>query len=271
MASVLGSFAFSFFKWTSAFNLYDYMLTDPLAFFFNCTAILLILRRRQFSFFLVCLLGLFNKISMVGVIPCYLLRDLLERKLKISSVVSAVSVIMIYLVFRTNMPAPVKTYSLITVFTGIPRWQSLVVLNLSVFGILTFFTVSRMWLSKFTLSLAPLAMMSLISTLFICDKERGIIYAFPLVLISVLGIRMETRKGRILTIAPIFTYFLVEIIQERLHIRAKPLFFIEFGIFVVLEAAFLCEYFKDNPKFKAIIAQVNSVRKGGRHKSAALN
>lgn len=265
--AILGSYVFSFFEFTSPFHLYDYMLTDPLAFLFISIAIFLMLRQRRIAFFLVCLVGLFNKETVGFLIPCYLLWELLGRRLRLSSVIAAVTISIAYVAFRNLWPVllsvPVNNYSLRTIFMGIPNWLNAFLLYLYVFGILFYFTISRMWLSKFTLSLAPLAILSFTCIFFAGDKERMIIYAFPLVLLSVLGIRAKTIKAKALTIAPIFAYFLFKFIETWSPLRMRFFLPIQFSTFVVLETAFFHEYFKSNSRYRIIIAKLKNYLLGG--------
>lgn len=253
IVSVLGSIVFSSFKWTTSFYISDYMLVDPLAFFFITLAVFFMLRKRKAAFFLTCLLGMFNKETVGLLIPCYLLNELLEDRLRMHSIMGAASVIIIYSVFRNMVPIPINTYSLKNVFMGMPPWQSIIVHFFSSFGILTFFTLSRMWLSNFTLSLSPLAVSSLIILSFVSDKQRMVAYIFPLVLFSVLGLRITSKRSFILLIFPVLIYFFAEVMQGWIHLKTRTLFLIEFSIFILLESIFFYEYYRHNRRVRGTI------------------
>jgi hypothetical protein len=96
-----------------------------------------------------------------------------------------------------------------------------------------------MWLSRFSLSLLPLALMSYISICLVSDKERVMIYAFPFVLLSVFGLRFNTKKERLLSLTPLFVYFCLNFVQDWWQFRFRIVFLIGLIIFVIIESFFL--------------------------------
>lgn len=237
---ILGSILFSMLQWTAAFNLSDYMLTDPLAFCLIALAVVFIVQQKRYAFFSVCFLGLFTKEIIAFLIPAYLLYELLESRLSGGSVVAAATIVTVYVLYRLSVPVPLNTYSLQTTFIGFPgRWRSILSWPLAVFGVLTFFAISRMWLSKIALSLTPLAIGSFASAFFATDESRALVYAFPFVILAVLGVRATSTGARVLGIVPIFVYFLLETIQVQLQLRFIFFALMQFVIFVIIESSFL--------------------------------
>jgi hypothetical protein len=179
-----------------------------------------------------------------------------NKKIDIFFVLFSITVIIAYAIFRMNVFIPVNNYSLKTSFMGLYSVKVVFSWFMSTFGILTFFTLSRIWFSKLTLSLTPLLVLTFVSTLFATDKERTLIYAFPLVILSVIGFRVQPKKETILTLAPILIYALLELLQAQYKIRFIYFSISEFVIFVIIEFFFLREYFKNNQRVHAIVTQV---------------
>ena len=245
MASVLASFTFSSFWFAVGFNFFHYMLVDAAGFLFMLMAIFSMLKRKKVLFYFICFLGLFNKESMLFVLPCYVLYDFFEgEKIDITCFLGIVFILGVYLVFRMIMPVSVNTYSIKTILGFNYFWKQWFTVPFLTFGALIFFILTRAWLSKTALALAPLFLIVYISIPLVSDKERLFVYAFPFIIISTFGLKISTFKGRLLLIAPLIIYFFLNFVQDYLEIRFRIVFFGGLIIFLILENFFLREYFK---------------------------
>ncbi|MCM8757745.1 MAG: hypothetical protein NC903_01635, partial [Candidatus Omnitrophica bacterium] len=192
LLSFLGQI-FCLLLWIFRFLLYDYMLTDPLNFLFISLTLFFMLKDKKPLIYLIFLLGLFNKEVFGFIIISYLLFRFLQKELKISEIFIISFIIIVYLLFRTFMPVPVNKFTFKNIFWGM-NFYRIVSIYLNSFGILFFFTLTRMWFSSFTISLLPLGLGGIFTTIFASDHQRIIEYTnFNLVIFSVLGIKLKNK------------------------------------------------------------------------------
>jgi hypothetical protein len=239
-AAAAASVLFSGIK-VMKFSVYDYMLTDPLAFFLIALGVLFMLQRKRRAFLLTCLVCAFTKEVGLFLLPCYVLRDFLESRTFNRRVAAwGVAIIGLVLVFRTSVHVPVDTYSLATTFTGRIGLVHVVPALLSVFGILLLFCLTRAVFSPFALSLLPLALGAVLTCFFAQDFERMVVYAFPFVLIAVFGVRVEKSVTRFLAIGfPAVVFFLLVLGPSGFYVRSVMMSRIEVAVAVLIEGVFL--------------------------------
>lgn len=249
--ALLGAAAFAVNYWIVAFNLWDFMLTDPMSYAMLGLALIFMITGKRNLFFLTCLAGILVKEMLIFLLPCYLLYALLQRKSKKADWIIAVCIVLAYFAFRATVPVPVNTYSLQTTFTGIPNWEAYYHKIWASFSFLTLFAISRMFLSRLSLALTPLALGSLFATLFVSDIERAFVFAFPFVFLSILAVPVHSRLGRVLAVAPVVVYLLIWLAQARLHTSLAVPSASYLLLFVALEALFYFVYFKIDPLGRA--------------------
>lgn len=249
--ALLGAAAFAVNYWIVAFNLWDFMLTDPPAYAMLGLALLFMITGRRWLFFLACFTGIFVKEMLLFLLPCYLLYTLLRRKSSKADWIMAGGIVLVYLVFRAVVPVPVNTYSLQTTFTGMPDWHPYYQKIWGSFSFLILFALSRMFLSRLSLALLPLALGSLFATFFVTDIQRAFVFAFPFVFLSILAVPVRSWSGRVLAVAPVVVYLLIWLVQARLHTSLASPSASYLWLFVVLEALFYFVYVKIDPLGRA--------------------
>jgi hypothetical protein len=238
-AGVAGAlFSTTFFL--SPFNLYDYMLTDPMGYFFISVSVFLMLKRMDGLFFLISLLAVFNKETQFFVLAAYLLVQIHERRLNVASIVMCLLIAFAYGLFRTVVTIPVNRYSFASVFQGFPSPSEIRASAISTFGFSVYLTASRFWLSKFNLLLTPIALGIFFSSLFVGNTERAYVYVFPLVLLAILGVRTDSKITRALSLAPV-----VAVLAFQWITVPQPF---ALALLVILEAVFLLNYWLRMPQ-----------------------
>jgi hypothetical protein len=134
--SVAGAILFLSNWWTARFNLADYMLTDPIAFFLNAIAVWALVRRKRTLFFVVCAVGLLNKETMLPMLVAYPMSELLvDHRVPRSSIAFLIGIPVAMSAFRHAIPVPDGGYSLLGSFSGGMTSAKWVLLEgLTVFG-----------------------------------------------------------------------------------------------------------------------------------------
>lgn len=239
LAAIVTIFSFSAVFRLTRYHLTNYMLTDPLALMFIALGTYLMWRRNDRWFFVVGFVAVFNKEIHFFLLASYALMQLAERCLDRRSIAMYAVICISYLALRLTLPIPNDTYSLSSLYLGLPSLGTVARTALSVFGILALFTLSRVWLRRFTLYLLPLVAGAFLTTLFAVDAERSYVYAFPVVFLSVFGVSAHTRAARLLAVSPGLVFVLMVLAQPRLEaVSQQGWDRLSFGLFLVLEGAF---------------------------------
>jgi len=207
---VLGSLAaalFAFSPATARADLSQFMLTDPLAFCLAALAVFALVRRNRLVFYAACLVGVFNKETMVPLLACWPLSEvLLERRLRTSTLLLSGSIAAAWAAFRVLLPIPVDRYSLTAEFVGTLSQAKLVILGLAVAYGPLLVTVWRAVGSRAALSLAPFALANVISMWFLGSTDRAAAMAIPAVLLSMFWFWPTDLRTRLLVLAPMVPY-----------------------------------------------------------------
>ncbi|MDP9318105.1 MAG: hypothetical protein M3O94_03325, partial [Actinomycetota bacterium] len=181
---------------TGRFNFYVYILTDPLAFFLTAIAIFALVRRRRGLFFLVCLVGVFNKETMVPLLMCYPLSELLvEHRVRGRSVIAAGSIVAAWFAFTLLLPVPVHTYSLLREFRGLGYIGTVAAAAVATFGVL----ILGWWrpvISPLLVSLLPFAAGNVAAAWFVGDTTRALAQVLPVLVVAILWLWPLDRLGR---------------------------------------------------------------------------
>jgi hypothetical protein len=212
--AIAGVLAFVAVPTTHRFNLWNFMLTDPMAFLLAVVAILALVIRRRWLFFACCLLGVFNKESMLPMLLCYPLYEFLtERRVRSSTVGITVAIAAVWLAFRELLPVPVDTYSLWSEFRG-PEYVAVVATEvLVVFGVLLLAVWRGLW-SNLALALAPFAALQVLSGFFVGQVDRAVVQAIPLVIVAVLWRWPRERPKQALVLLPISAYLIAQALAQ---------------------------------------------------------
>ncbi len=179
--AVLAVAVFGLHPWLTGFNLWDYMLPDPLAYALIAVAALALIRHHLPLFLVACLVGLFVKEVFVFVLPAYAIYEYLNHRPWQRSLILACTLLLPYGLFR--LLAPVSgTYSLAVYLHPV----SLRMLQALIFTFGPLYLLAIVWLrqSRLAIAFVPLALGAAASTLFITDTERVLVYAFPVVLFA---------------------------------------------------------------------------------------
>jgi hypothetical protein len=206
---VLGSLAagaFAFSPATARADLSQFMLTDPLAFCLAALAVFALVRRNRLVFFAACMVGVFNKETMVPLLACYPLSEaLLERHVRTSTLLLSGTILAAWTALRALLPVPVDRYSLLAEFVGAPSQAKLVILGLAVAYGPLLVTVWRALGSRVALSLVPFALANVASMWFLGSTDRAAAMAIPFVL-SMFWFWPTNRVTRLLVLAPLVPY-----------------------------------------------------------------
>jgi len=238
-AAILALISFTAIFRLTRYHLTNYMLTDPLALLFIALGTYLMLRRNDRWFFALGFVAVFNKEIHFFLLASYALMQLVERRLDRRSIALYAAIAGSYLLFRLVLPIPNDSYDLRSLYLGFPSLSVIARTALSVFGILALFTLTRIWLRPVTLYLLPLVAGAFLSTLVATAAERGYVYAFPVVLLSVFGAPAHNRAARLLALSPGVVFLLMTLAEPRLDgISQRDWDLLSLALFLVLEAAF---------------------------------
>jgi hypothetical protein len=205
---------------TDRFNFEIYMLTDPLAFFLTAVAIFALVRRRPILFFVVCLVGVFNKETMLPLLVCYPLSEaLIEGRVTRGSVITALAIGAGWYAFTRLLPVPVHTYSLLREFRGPAYAGTVAAALIATFGVLLIGSW-RGILSPVVVSVVPFGLANVAGAWFVGDTHRAVAQATPVVVLAVLWLWPSDRLGRTLVLAPCVGYLLERAIHDGLGVTS---------------------------------------------------
>ena len=188
---------------TARWNLNDFMLTDPMAFFLTALAIWALVQQRRGLFFVACAVGVLNKENMVPLLLAYPLAEgIRTRRFPWVSASWAIGIGMGWIAFRAVLPVPVDTYSILGQFRE--GWQ-----HVRLMGVVLLFTmgpllpaVRRGLRDPVIVSLLPFAAAAILSAWFVDDLERAMIQALPVVLLAGLRPWTSSVRARIAVLVP---------------------------------------------------------------------
>ena len=214
---------------TAKFYFWDYMLTDPMAFFLTALAIWALVTRKRFLFFAACAVGVLNKESMVPMVIAYPLTEAwVDHQVRRSSIAAAVGIVVGYYLFRVVMPEAPTGYTIINQFhTGLHHMKLMAAAGITVFGLMIPAALRRPWGSRLMISLAPFAVACVLAAWFVDDLERALVLALPAVCVAIFWLWPTDLRRQLLTLAvvPIVVLHMV-IAQEfpgsAIFIRAFP-------------------------------------------------
>lgn len=195
-------------------NLWDFMLTDGAAFLFMLLGIYLLIIRRERLFLLVTFVGMLNKETVLLLLPCYLLKMILERRLNVGRVAGVAVIFAIYFLFRVSIPIPNNSYTLANTFVGIPTPEFVARGMFGIFGVLVIAAIFRFGRNEVNIWLMPLALGAIASEMFThFDAERTYVVALPLIFAATFGLKLDSLA---LVIAALVTpaLFLLERLTE---------------------------------------------------------
>jgi hypothetical protein len=188
---------------SAKFNLRDYMLTDPMAFFLAALAIWALVSRRRFLFFAVCAVGVLNKESMVPMVLAYPLTEVwLEHHLRPSSVAAAAGIVVGYTLFRVVTPEATTGYTMLNQLnTDFVHIKSIVAMGIVVFGIALPAALRRPWGSSLIVALLPFAIACVLEAWFASDLGRVMAQALPAVCVAIFWLWPADLPRQLLTLA----------------------------------------------------------------------
>jgi hypothetical protein len=201
--AVLGVTAFLTDPPTARWNLNDFMLTDPMAFFLATLAIWALLTRRRSVFFAACLVGVVNKESMVPMLVAYPIAEgLRARRVPWIDAGWALAIGAGWLLLRMTLPVPVDTYSFLGQFReGWPHVRLMGVAALFTLGPLLP-AVRRGARDPAIVGLLPFAVAAVLSAWLVDDVERVMIQALPVALLAGLRPWTPSLRSRLAIAAP---------------------------------------------------------------------
>jgi hypothetical protein len=172
--------------WPFQFSLWDFMLPDALSFGLISLGVYLLIRRQKVAFLAVCAVGVLTKEIVLLLLPAYAILEGLEGRWRLNTFVASVVIGAAYLGVRSLIEIPFNNYGPSTTFTGftIGALQGVVASCATLFGLLIARVPLGAWRSPVALALLPLAVGSLLATLFITNTDRATIYAFPFVIVA---------------------------------------------------------------------------------------
>ena len=200
--ALAGMSLFVVHPFSDRFNLWDYMLTDPMAFFFVALAIWALVKRKRFLFFAVCAVGVLNKESMVPMVIAYPLTEAwVEHHVRRSSVVAAAGIVAGYYLFRVVMPEASTGYTILNQFhPGLHHIGLVVTACITFFGFLIPAALRRPWGSPLMIALVPFAVACVLEAWFVGDLERAIVQSLPVVCVAILWRWPADLRRQLLTL-----------------------------------------------------------------------
>ncbi len=188
---------FALNPWLVGHYLQDYVMADPLALAFLCLAVLLLWRRRYEWFLVVVGTGLFVKETLAFALACYPFVRWLEDQRDVRPILAVTVAALPYGLFRFLLPIPEAGYSL---FSAWLASSPLLITErvTAIYGPLLILAALGLRRSRFLPKLLPMALGSVGAALFISEPGQSLIYAFPVVLLSVVALAgYPDRKERI--------------------------------------------------------------------------
>jgi hypothetical protein len=186
------------------YNLWDYMLTDPMAFLLAGIAIFALIRRKPLLFFSACLVGVFNKEALVPMLVCYPLSEfLLDRRVRASSVLASLGIAGLWFLFRHLLPIPVARYSFISEFWGIGQTRAVIIAAGATFGFLAVASW-RVLFAPVLIALLPFALAQVaVGWLFFANTKRVLVQALPFLIIAIFAAWPVASLTRLLVALPV--------------------------------------------------------------------
>jgi hypothetical protein len=238
-AAVLAAVSLSQITQVFAFNLYDYMLTDPLAFLLLALSVYLMITRRERLFFLVALVGVFSKEIHLLALPCYLLMQHAQRRLTRSAVLGSAAIVAIYFAFRASLGLRDNASIILSEF-AVPAPSAVGLGFFQIFGVLAISSALRAVLARINLWLMPLALGGVALAMFPpTHVERTYVVAFPLIFISTFGLRLETPVLQVSAMATPLLFLVQRVTDPAWSLPFEWSFSIAA---LMLEAIFVCAY-----------------------------
>jgi len=200
--AIVAAVAYTRFDAAFHFNLWDFLLTDPLAHVFVALSIYLMLTERVLAAVAVSLLGVFNRETQLLVLPCCVLIQLFARRPLLPVVAGSTAVVAVYFAFRAVVPVPIDTYSLASTFHGVPAPAVAVEWLLYTFGVLLISTLVRLPTRLSNVALLPILIGACLSTLVSTDWNRALVTGAPVALVVSFGVRPNSLLAAALALVP---------------------------------------------------------------------
>ena len=198
--ALAGAVVFLVNPYTVRYNLWDYMLTDPMAFFLAALAIWALVKRNRTLFFAACAVGVLNKGTMLPMLVAYPLSEAwLDRHIRRSSITAVVGILAGYYLFRVAMPEALPDYTLSTqagAALANVRVGLMVTAGITVFGVMVPASLRRPWHSGLMIALVPFAAFAVLGTL-----PRHQVQALPAVCLGMFWRWPTMRRERLLLLA----------------------------------------------------------------------
>ncbi|MEA2556580.1 MAG: hypothetical protein QOG88_118 [Actinomycetota bacterium] len=215
--SLYGVILFFGLSYAVKFNVYDFWLTDPLAFFFTALGVFAAIDRRRVLFAACLAVGVLAKESVIFVAPLYLslnVRTRADKRLLLESLLVALPAVLVLVAVRVFIPAmnadpayvaslprlvaadtrSVPDYSPSVVFRTVMRyrlahWSSTLAQAVSAFGVLIpallVFGGRKAW--ELAVRLSPFLVLVFVQLAFAFNTQRLVVLAFPAVIALALG------------------------------------------------------------------------------------
>lgn len=207
--AVAGVVLFAINPWTEKFNLWNYMLTDPMTFFFVALAIWGLIRRHRGLFFVACAVGALNKEALIPMVVAYPISEaLVDHRVRWSSAILVVGIVAGYSLFRLLMPEASR-YTIQSQFRpGLHHVKLMANAGIDVFSLTIPALLWRPWRSRLMIALAPFVVACVLEAWFVGNLERAMAPAFPAVCVGILWLWPVGSLRQVLTLLVVPLYFL---------------------------------------------------------------
>ena len=187
---------------TARWNLNDFMLTDPMAFFLTALALWALVHRRQGVFFVACAIGVLNKESMVALLLAYPLAEVFRvRRFPWVPASWSLAIGAGWVVVRVVLRCrPTPTRSLDS-SVRIPAC-AIDGRGPAIHDGTAASAIRRGLRDPVILSLLPFAAAAILSAWFVDDVERAMVQALPVVLLAGLRPWTSSMRTRIAVLVP---------------------------------------------------------------------
>jgi hypothetical protein len=202
--ALAGALAFCLNPWTARFNLFDFMLGDPLTFFCVALAIFGLFRRRPALFYVACLAGAFNKELILPLVLAYPLSEVFsDHEFQPERFVPALAIGVAWLAFRLMLPVPAAHYSVSDQFAayniGVREVLSVVAMLLV--------PLWRGFRSRITWALTPFIVLNVAAGIFVgAVQGRHIVQLLPVLIPLMLIVWPRATVARVMTLLPLGVY-----------------------------------------------------------------
>jgi len=182
---------------------YDYTLTDPLAFLCLSAAVYFMATGNRRGFFAAAIVGVFVKEIVAAVLVAYLVRQAAARRLWVSDFLATLAVVTSYAAFRFLLHVPENAYDWRIAYLGLPKPQEMGLWFYATFLSLSIPAIARLWRTSLAWPLLPLVALAALAALFASNRERALIYAYPTVIVALLGVVARDRIALSLQLFPV--------------------------------------------------------------------